>query len=794
MAALQRKLIRDLKGSWGLLLAIAVIIAIGVSCFVALRSAYHNLDDARRRYYVQCRMADFSVELKKAPVSEVAALWTLPGVVEIRPRLQFRATVGLDGDLEPLSGLVLSLPDRHDGHIVNDIVLKSGSYFTPRRDEEVIVNDAFARRHRLRSGDQIRLLLNDRDLDLIIVGTAISSEFVYLLGPGAMLPDPEHFGVFYLKQRYLEEVFDFKGACNQVVGLLAPEQRDKPDLLLERAERLLASFGVFATTPRRDQVSNRFVTNSLAGLSVSAFVMPAIFLGVAALVLGILMGRLVENQRTALGTLKALGYTDRRLFAHVLEFGLAVGLVGGTLGCAGGYALGGVMTKLYMRFFEFPALVNRIDPAVYVFGVVASVGCALLGAARGARAVLRLEPAEAMRQKPPRQGGVIALERIEWLWRRLDSGWRLVLRNVIRARRRSLAGGTAAALGTSLLVTGLLRDRAAFQMIETQFQKLQRSDIDLTFHNLRGRDALREAQRLPGVDRAEPVLGIACTLRNGIHDRKGAITGLAQGATLTVPRDRSGRLVLIPRSGLLLERELAKILHVHPGDSLLIEPVEGRRTPRKARVAALFDSPLGLVAYTEIGYLSRLVDEEFAVNSVQLMVDRGRGSRSSFYAALARMPSLEAVRDREGQYASLLGSIVDAIRGFTVFLIIAAGMILFGSTLNSALVGLAERRREVATLLVLGYTPKAVGSLFLREGLLIHLAGTLVGLPAGYTLYRGVIARLQDTEMFRLPAVDPWPAWTAALLLSLMFGLASHAVVQRSINRIDWLDALNVRE
>lgn len=794
MSALERKLIRDLRGHAGLLLAIAAIIAIGVSCFVALRSAYRNLDDARRRYDLACRMADFSIELKKAPVIEVAALARLPGVVEIRPRLQFRATVGLNGAAEPLSGLVLSLPERRDAPILNDIVPKSGSYFSPRRDEEVIVNDAFARRHGLRSGDHIRLLLNDRNLDLAIVGTAISSEFVYLLGPGAMVPDPEHYGVFYLKRRYLEEVFDFEGACNQVVGRLAPGLGDRPGPLLERAERQLAAFGVLSTTPRRDQLSNRFVTNSLAGLSASAVVMPAIFLGVAALVLGILMGRLVEHQRTTLGTLKALGYSDRRLLAHVLEFGLAVGLTGGAAGCGLGYGLAGLMTRLYARFFEFPGLCNRFEPAVYAVGLLASLVCAVLGAARGARAVLRLDPAEAMRPEPPRRGGVIALERIGRLWRRLDAGWRLVLRNLVRTGRRSLAAGAAAALGTALLVTGLLRDRAAFEMLEAQFHKLRRSDIDLTFHNPRGRAALHEARRLPGVDRAEPVLDVACTLRNGRRARKGGITGLAGDATLTAPHDRRGRRVPIPVSGLLLERQLATILHVRPGETLTIEPVEGRRTPRRARVAALFDSPVGLIAYAEIGYLSRLVDEPFAVSGVQLAVDRRPSSRSAFYAELKRLPSLEAVHDREAQYASLLASIVDAIRGFTGFLIIAAGLILFGSTLNCALVGLAERRREVATLLVLGYTPAAVGRLFLREGLLVHLAGTLLGLPGGYFLYRGILAQLQDTELVRLPAVDPLPSWIAALLLSLAFGLASHAVVQRSINRIDWLDALNVRE
>ncbi len=184
-SVLDRKLIRDLSSSGGMILAIASIIAVGVASFVALRSAYHNLDEARHRYYAQCRMADFSIELKKAPVVALDALARLPGTTEIRPRLQFSVTVDLDGVEEPLSGLVFSLPERRDVPLINDVVLKRGSYFTDRRDEEVIVNDAFARKHGLHPGDRIHLLLNNRRQALQIVGTAISSEFVYLLGPGA---------------------------------------------------------------------------------------------------------------------------------------------------------------------------------------------------------------------------------------------------------------------------------------------------------------------------------------------------------------------------------------------------------------------------------------------------------------------------------------------------------------------------------------------------------------------------------------------------------------------------------
>src|SRR5262249_46352503 len=144
---------------------------------------------------------------------------------------------------------------------------------------------------------------------------------------------PEHFGVFYLKHHYMEQVFDFQDACNQVVGRLSPEVRDHPDELFQRAERLLEPYGVITTIPRRDQISNRFLSDERRSLGGAAFVLPAIFLVVAALVLGVLMSRIIDQQRTIIGTLKALGYGNTPIVLHFLKFGAFVGLAGGILGC-----------------------------------------------------------------------------------------------------------------------------------------------------------------------------------------------------------------------------------------------------------------------------------------------------------------------------------------------------------------------------------------------------------------------------------------------------------------------------
>ena len=800
MRVLDRKLARELWDNKWLLSAIVSIIVVGVTCLVSMGSAYSNLTEAKRRYYRQCRMADFSIDLKKVPLAELESVGELPGVARIRPRIQFFATVDIESaagatdesSLEPLNGLVLSLPDRREP-ILNDVVLKRGDYFTDRRQNEVIVNEAFALAHGLAPGDWIRLVLNNRRQELFIVGTAISSEFVYLLGPGTVVPDPEHFGVFYLKTSYAEDVFDFDGAANQLLGQLSPGKRDSAAEVMARAERMLASYGVFSTTALDDQASNKYLSQEIEGLRSMAFFMPCVFLTVAAMVLNVLLTRLAEQQRTVVGTLKALGYSDRQVFAHFLKFGLSVGLTGALVGCGLGYVLAELLTWMYTYFFEFPDLRNRFNPNLHVSAMTISLLCAVLGSLRGTRAVLRLQPAEAMQPKPPKQGKAIFLERFGVLWSRLSSGWRMVLRGVVRNRMRTAAGVFAAAMGASVLVSGFMMVEASNFLIDFQFKWVVKSDVEVTFKDEKNEDALAEARRLPAVDRAEPILNVACTFTNGQYRHKGGITGLASNATLTVPRDRRARPIRLPSAGLAMSRKMAEILHVQRGDTVTVRPVKGLRQEHSVPVAEIVDSYMGTAVYAEIHYLSRLVSEELAVSGLQLATSHDEAQLRELYRELKEMPSLQGVANRADMVQSLENTLVLNMMVFIGCLVLFAGIVLFGSILNASLVSLAERQCEVATLRVLGYGPWQIGSLLFRESMIVTLLGTVLGMPIGYLLTVGMAASY-DSELFRFPVILSPGTLVLTLAMAVLFGTLAHLFVQRSIHRMDWLEALKAKE
>ncbi|MBN1591607.1 MAG: FtsX-like permease family protein, partial [Pirellulales bacterium] len=596
-----------------------------------------------------------------------------------------------------------------------------------------------------------------------------------------------------LKQSYAEDVFDFDGAANQVLGLLDPDTRDEPDAVLDRAEQMLAPYGVFTTTPRRDQPSHKFLSMEIAGLRSFALLMPAIFLGVAAVVLNVLLSRLAEQQRTVVGTLKALGYTDRQIFGHFLKFGGVVGLLGGLVGCIGGYLAADAMTAIYRQFYEFPELVNRVYPSVIFGGLGISLFCAVLGSLRGARAVLRLRPAEAMRPKPPRSGRKILLERMGWFWRRLTSDWRMVLRSTMRNRTRTATGVFAGAMGACLLSSTFMMILALSYLVTFQFRSITRSDIDLTLGHERGEEVLLEAARLPGVDRAEPQLNVPGTFSNGHREKKGAITGLAPQARLTIPRNLEKEPIRIPSDGLAMTRQLAEALGLERGQWVTFQPTKGLRQPVRVPVLEISDSYLGMAVYTDIRFLSRLVGEELAINRIQLSTDRDPAHLAALYHDLKQLPLLEGVDCRTDMVRNLEETLIQNTYASLVPMIIFAGILFFGAILNSSLISLAERQRELATLRVLGYGPWKLGSLLLRESMITTLLGAILGMPLGYGLTMAV-ARMYASDLFRFPVVSNATVWIATAALAVVYGLSAHLFVQAAVHRMDWLEALQTKE
>lgn len=790
-SVLHRKLLRDLYSARALLIAVTAILGLGVSAYVANLSLYYNLEYSRRSYYAQSRMADFWINMERIPHSEIERLQRVPGVSELRTRIFMPVTVDLESVERPLTGTIISMPEE-PRPVINNLVMRQGSYFTQRRRDEVIISDSFATSHDLRPGDRLHVLLNDKRQELYIVGTAIGAEFIFATAPGTMIPDKAGYVVLYVKQTFAEEATDLEGAANQLVGLVTPEYKDRPQQVLDQLERSLESFGEANTIPLNDHASHMQLTSDLKGLRTINLIVPSVFLAVAALILDVLMVRLTQQQRTVVGMLKATGYSNQQLLVHFLQFGGVVGALGGLLGAAFGFWLAGFMLNLFRTFYEFPRIINRPYPGI-VFGCVAlGVTIAVLGTLRGAYQVMKLRPAEAMRPKPPEVGRRIWFEEWPWFWRRLGFRWQMVLRGIFRHRLRVFTSVFASMMGSALILQTQQVDDSFTELLDFTFERLLVSDMDLSFESEVSYGGFLETRRLPGVDYAEPTLSVGCTFYQGHYRKRGAVQGIVPQARLTVPRNQAGDAVRIPSRGLVLTRRLAEILHVQPGDRIEFVPMKGDRRRIQAPVAQIVESFVGTACYADYHYLNGLIGEESAVSSVQALLDTDRQAVRNFYRQLKATPKLEgfsALREQKSQLEEMLKPLKVVNR----FLIGFAGLLFCGGIVTSSLISLAERRQEIATLRVLGYQPAQIGGIFLRESLIVNTLGILLGLPVGFA-FAYFIIQYVGTDMTRLPFVLERETWYTTVLLGYAFTFVGYLPVYRAVRRLDWIAALNVNE
>ena len=795
VSVLTRKLLRDLVRSRGTLLAVTVIAAAGSSCLVALVSSWLNVDRAREDYYEAARMADFWVDVRKSPVEDVRrAAARIPEIVEVRARISWPAVLDIEGATAPVNGLILSLPSDPE-RALNGVVMKSGGSFSFGARNQVILSDKFARARGLRTGDTITAVAGGQRRSLVVAGTADSPEFIYLVPPGSLSEDPESYGVLYVKHDFAEDMFGFEGACNGIVGRLTPGGVRDASAVLGRLSKELAPFGVLNAIARKEQFSAQMIDGELQQLRSMAVILPAVFFGVAAMVLNVLMTRLAEQQRTVIGTLKALGLGDGRLSIRFLLFGAVAGLAGGLSGSLAGVWMAAGMTELYRFYFTFPNLSARVAPLVIAGACGASVLFAVLGSLRGLRRVLALRPADAMRPPAPASGRASVLERRPALWRRMGFRWRMVLRGFARYRARALIAVTSAAFGSCILLLAFGFVDSIDAIVDFQYRKVLRSDYRLTFGDGTGGGALGEVLRLPGVVHAEPVFSVVCTFSSGNASKRGAIQGIPEDGELLTPRDSAGRIVPVPPAGLLMAERMAAQLGIRAGDRVTVTPARGEQRPLDLPVAHTIRSVFGMGVYASIDWLNRVLGERDVMTGAEARFLPGADDslRRAFLAAVVERPLIEAVSDMAREKRAMRRQIDGALMGTAVVMILFAGVIFFGSILNGTLISLEERRREIATLRVMGCGDAEIGSLFLRETLLVNVAGTILGLPLGLAALRFFMTLVQ-TDAFAFTAVVRPESALFTLLAALLFVFACHGVTRRVIRRLDWRDALNARE
>ncbi|MEH1906165.1 ABC transporter permease [Nostoc sp.] len=788
-SSLDRKLWRDLLGLRGQVLAIALIVACGISSLIMIQSTHASLALTKSIYYDSYRFAHVFAQMKRAPETLASQIAEIPGVAQTQTRIVVDVTLDIPNFDEPVIGRLISIPQERVP-ILNDLYIRKGRYIESDRGDEVLVSEAFAEAHQLDLGDSIGAVINSRWQQLRIVGIALSPEYVYeVRGEGSLFPDHKRFGVIWMGRKALATAFDLDDAFNNVTLRLMPRVFEED--VIERLDQLLERYGSLGAYGRKNQLSNKVFSNDVDQLKVSGTMMPCLFLAIAAFLLNFVISRLVGTQREQIAVLKALGYGNIAIGGHYLKLVLSIVSWGTVIGIVGGFWLGSGYTHVYTEIFRLPILhyEARTDLAIAVICI--SVGAACLGGFGSVRKAISLPPAEAMRPEPPAKFRPSIIERLS-IGRFLSPTGRIICRNL---ERKSVQAGFSIlgiAIAIALLVVGRYFEDALAYLIDFQFNIVQRQDITIIFNEPRPNRVRYEITHFPGVLSAEPFRTVPVNLMFEHHKRQGmAITGIDPAGRLQHLVDRNLYPVNLPTDGVVLTTKLAQILGVIPGEKLTVEVLEGSHAVHQVAVMGLVDELMGFNVYMDIYALNRLMEEGQTVSGVYAAIDLNASSQ--LYSYLKKIPDVTNVFLRKASIESFQESMGKNMQVATKVLLVFATIITVSVVYNGAQISLSERQRELASLRIIGFTRAEIAFILLGEQGII----TLVAIPLGLVLGSGLAALMSvgyDSELYRLPLIVTKANYTFAIMVVIAAAISCGLIVQRQLNRLDLIAVLKTRE
>ncbi|WP_144743512.1 ABC transporter permease [Enorma burkinafasonensis] len=531
---------------------------------------------------------------------------------------------------------------------------------------------------------------------------------------------------------------------------------------------------------------------------------PIVFLVVAMLVSLTTITRLVEEERGLIGTYKALGYRNGEILSKYLVYALSACIVGCLFGLFLGFiALPAFIFTIFDIMYLLPAYGFAFE-ALYGLG-----GTALFVVAIGATAYLACRsevirtPAELMRPKAPKSGSRIFLERIPAIWRRLSFLNKVTARNLFRYKRRFFMT-VAGILGcTALIVCGFAIKDSVAELVPEQYGRISHYSI-LTATEAADHDgALRDIEADARVEEAVPIYIDSATLKYGegeetvqlivVPDGYAPSNEFSRFVSMT-DRDTSASVDL-PLEGAVITQNASEVLGFEAGDT--VELQDSQLEQAELEVAHVARNYLGNYVYlTRSAYLdafgdraSALDDEgAFQANGMLIRCTDAADAEASLAADLSddsRFLSVTSTSELADDFSNsfmLINAVVAIVLGMAAALAFAVLFTL--STTN-----ISERERELATIKVLGFRPREVHHYVNKETIILTIIGIVCGLPFGYVLGDVLLHALKMPSISFLTVVTPI-SYVLAAVLPLVFALVVNLITNRTLNRIDMIEAL----
>ncbi|MBQ8768001.1 MAG: ABC transporter permease [Clostridia bacterium] len=532
-------------------------------------------------------------------------------------------------------------------------------------------------------------------------------------------------------------------------------------------------------------------------------VFPMIFFFVAALVSLTTMARMVEEERTQIGTLKALGYDKKVIVSKYLKYSATASIIGSVIGAAVGE-------------ISIPPLIITAYKAVYYnlgdnilhfnvwyavsAGVVATL-CTTLAAYFACYYSMRSVPASLMRPVAPKAGKRTFIEKIPFIWQRLNFGQKSAFRNLFRYKKRFFMTLFGVGGCMALLIVGLgIRDSVSM-MTDKQYGEIFNYtsivSVDSSITRAQRRSMLSKISGVPNVEgyiqANRTMISATSVLSTDVDDEKSAYlivpADVDQFPQFVTLKERTGdkKSLNLSDEGVIITEKYADLLDVQAGDNIYLKIDDTTVTPKKVKVIGISENYIFNYIYMTPALYQTLYYVEPEIN-ILMMRTNGLLNDANFKTALSRIDGVNSVTTSSDELESI-NKVINNLYFIIILMVVSAAVLAFVVLYNLNNINITERRRELATFKLLGFYNNELASYVYRENVILTALGIILGIIMGVVLHRFVMVTVEtDVYMFGRE-LEP-VSIVIAIVLTIIFTVIVNAITYLSLKKIDMVESL----
>lgn len=793
-----KKLLRTMGQYKAQFISMIIMIALGFGVFVGANMEWVSIEKNTNRLFEETGLADYKIYSSSVKTGGVTATFSendlqkikeLDGVKDAARFFSVNADVTLvngekiktekDGtgkDKIPRAAITVT-----ESESVSFFNLTSGEAYDGASTDKIWVSDKFAEEKEIKVGDTFTFGAVqgvNEPLEFKVAGLIKSGEYMVCVQDSTQLmPDYKMFGYAYITPAAYKKICESAGLPSPLYAQINVRVNNFDDFTKQKfSDAVNAALGKTMFILSKEESSSYALAHGEVeeGQTMGA-VLPVLFLAIAVLTMITTMHRIAAKEKTQIGTLKALGYKNKRILAHYSSYALAIGIVGAALGIALGYGIAYIIMNpsgMMGTYMDLPYW--KLHMPFFCVAVMIAVLFALtLIGFLSVKSMLRGTAADALRPYAPKKMKNLAIEKRK-AWKKFSFGTRWNLRDVMRHKSRTLMS-LIGIIGCTVLMAGALGMNDTMNAFLTDYYDKAMNYSSRIYVSSASEETVAEIAEKYAADASASVSveigdkGVSLDIYDIKHDKVRFL-------------DKKGALVPLRNDGAYLCRRIADEYKLKAGDTFTISPY-GTDKEYTLKVNGVIYSSSESVAITNAyaeacGVTGYKTDSLYTSAVKNVLLDDELTKNFEIQDKQSIVESFET-------FTSLLN--------LSVTVLIAAAIVLGVVVLyNLGVMSYTERYREMATLKVVGFKDKKIAGLLIGQNMWVTVIGVILGLPLAAGALGYLVKELASEYEMRV--VMGWKTFLISTLLTFCVSLVVSLFVAKKNKKIDMVEALKGAE